>query len=131
MVSAYSRQVIEKVTTTVAIGGGICKITAFQPELGLMRFSASVLILMVAGAGATVWGGDGETRLHGSPDWDRQAAAQYLDDRINLWFERASELTTGDGKTSCISCHTVVPYQLVLLCEVSATLKSSNFLPQQ
>lgn len=44
--------------------------------------------------------------------WDRAAAAQYLDARIDLWFERASELRTGTGKTTCISCHTAVPYLL-------------------
>jgi len=44
--------------------------------------------------------------------WDRVAAAQYLDDRINLWFEKAKEPGPGEGKSSCISCHMVVPYLL-------------------
>jgi squalene-hopene/tetraprenyl-beta-curcumene cyclase len=44
--------------------------------------------------------------------WDRVAAAQYLDDRINLWFERTKEPGSGEGKTTCISCHMVVPYLL-------------------
>jgi hypothetical protein len=50
--------------------------------------------------------------LAGQSDWDRPAAAQYLDDRINLWFGRATQLQTGEGKVTCISCHTVVPYLL-------------------
>ncbi len=46
------------------------------------------------------------------PGWDRDKAAQYLDDRMDLWLARATKLKTGDGKTSCISCHAVVPYLL-------------------
>jgi squalene-hopene/tetraprenyl-beta-curcumene cyclase len=48
----------------------------------------------------------------GQRSWDRVAAAQYLDDRINLWFERTKEPGPGESKTTCISCHMVVPYLL-------------------
>jgi hypothetical protein len=48
----------------------------------------------------------------GQPGWDRDKAAQYLDDRMDLWLAKATKLTTGNGKTSCISCHAVVPYLL-------------------
>src|SRR5215831_14972855 len=44
--------------------------------------------------------------------WDKVAVAKYLDDRIDLWFQRAKKLRTGEQKTSCVSCHTVVPYVL-------------------
>ncbi len=44
--------------------------------------------------------------------WDQQAAAKYLDDRMDLWFDRASKLRTGQGTTACVSCHTTVPYAL-------------------
>src|SRR6266576_2595297 len=44
--------------------------------------------------------------------WNIQAAARYLDDRMDLWFQKATKLRTGQGKTSCVSCHTVVPYAL-------------------
>jgi len=47
-----------------------------------------------------------------SQAWDKQAVAKYLDDRMDLWFEKAKKLRTGDGKTSCVSCHTVVPYAM-------------------
>ncbi len=50
--------------------------------------------------------------LAGQLDWDRPAAAKYLDERIDLWFGRATQLQTGEGKLACISCHTVVPYLL-------------------
>src|SRR5664279_1237291 len=45
-------------------------------------------------------------------DWDQQAAAKYLDDRMDLWFEKATKLRTGPGTTSCASCHNTVPYAL-------------------
>jgi hypothetical protein len=44
--------------------------------------------------------------------WDQQAAAKYLDDRMDLWFDKASKLHTGEVETSCVSCHTTVPYVL-------------------
>jgi squalene-hopene/tetraprenyl-beta-curcumene cyclase len=45
-------------------------------------------------------------------DWDKQAAAKFLDDRMDLWFDKARKLRTGEGTTTCVSCHTVVPYVL-------------------
>jgi len=44
--------------------------------------------------------------------WDKEAAAKYLDDRTDLWFEKARKLQTGQEKTSCVSCHMTVPYAL-------------------
>ncbi len=44
--------------------------------------------------------------------WDPQAAAKYLDDRMDLWFDKARKLRTGQGNTSCASCHNTVPYAL-------------------
>jgi squalene-hopene/tetraprenyl-beta-curcumene cyclase len=45
--------------------------------------------------------------------WDPQAAARYLDERMDLWFAKARTLQTGEGKTTCVSCHITVPYVLV------------------
>jgi squalene-hopene/tetraprenyl-beta-curcumene cyclase len=44
--------------------------------------------------------------------WDKTAAAEYLDNRMDLWFQKARKLRTGQGTTTCVSCHTVVPYAL-------------------
>src|SRR5208337_1298416 len=44
--------------------------------------------------------------------WDKAAAAKYLDDRMDLWFYKARKLRTGQGNTSCASCHNTVPYAL-------------------
>src|SRR5437867_599299 len=44
--------------------------------------------------------------------WNREGAARYLDDRMDAWFANAKKLKTGAGETSCVSCHTAVPYAL-------------------
>jgi squalene-hopene/tetraprenyl-beta-curcumene cyclase len=46
------------------------------------------------------------------PRWDADAAARYLDSRMEIWWSKAKELTTGDGSVRCLSCHTSVPYAL-------------------
>jgi squalene-hopene/tetraprenyl-beta-curcumene cyclase len=77
----------------------------------ILKLSARILLLVAAGRLPLP-----ETSAQGTPGgqvgWDQQAAAQYLDARIDLWFERATDLKTGPAKTTCISCHTVVPYLL-------------------
>jgi len=45
-------------------------------------------------------------------DWNRTAAAAYLDQRMDEWFDRGEQLRTGEGQTTCVSCHTVIPYAL-------------------
>jgi len=47
-----------------------------------------------------------------SEDWDREGAARYLDERMDVWFANAKKLKTGDGETACVSCHTALPYAL-------------------
>src|SRR2546427_11557592 len=44
--------------------------------------------------------------------WSQEAAAKYLDDRMDVWFAQAKKLHTGQGETACISCHTAVTYAL-------------------
>ncbi len=51
------------------------------------------------------------TRSDGSA-WIREAAAEYLDQRMDIWFERGEKLQTGAARTTCVSCHTVIPYAL-------------------
>src|SRR5262245_44976142 len=47
-----------------------------------------------------------------SGDWDREGAARYLDERMDVWFANAKKLKTGEGETACVSCHTALPYAL-------------------
>ena len=44
--------------------------------------------------------------------WNRAAAAAYLDQRMDEWFAKGDKLRTGAGETTCVSCHTVIPYAL-------------------
>src|SRR6267143_2589338 len=57
----------------------------------------------------------GVAQQHAPPEsgsWNREGAAKYLDDRMDVWFAQAKKLHTGQGETACISCHTAVPYAL-------------------
>ena len=45
-----------------------------------------------------------------SPRWDRDAAARYLDGRMDAWWANAKTLKTDGGETRCLSCHTALPY---------------------
>jgi len=44
--------------------------------------------------------------------WNPEGAARYLDERMDAWFANAKKLQTGPGETTCVSCHTTVPYAL-------------------
>lgn len=46
------------------------------------------------------------------PDWDRAAAARYLDARMDQWWAKAKTLRTGTGQAKCLSCHTAIPYAM-------------------
>ena len=81
-----------------------------------MRRATTILLLVLAAgvlhaadqnASATPSGGAAARAA-----WDPAAAAAYLDDRIDMWFANATKLRTGDEKTSCVSCHSALPYAL-------------------
>lgn len=71
-----------------------------------VRMNMSALLLMLACS--TAFAG---TAPEQPTPWQANAA-QYLDDRMDLWFLKSKKLRTGDVPTSCISCHTVAPYAL-------------------
>ncbi len=70
--------------------------------------TSRVLVLLFTGvaclAGALPLGAVEE------PRWDRDAAARYLDGRMDAWWANAKTLRTDGGETRCLSCHTVLPY---------------------
>ena len=73
-----------------------------------MRLSIWILLIATA-AGAAAQ----DVKSNDKPaGWDPEKAARFMDDRMDLWFEKAAKLKTGEGKTTCISCHAVVPYLL-------------------
>src|SRR5947208_6760300 len=67
----------------------------------------SVLLMGLTGSGR---GSQEAAAEHGG--WDREGAAKYLDERMDAWFANAKKRRTGQGETTCVSCHTVVPYAL-------------------
>jgi squalene-hopene/tetraprenyl-beta-curcumene cyclase len=72
-----------------------------------------VAALVVAGTFAAVLAGRGEAPAPpGEGDWDKGAAAAYLDARMDAWWARAKVLKTGDGEARCLSCHTALPYAM-------------------
>jgi squalene-hopene/tetraprenyl-beta-curcumene cyclase len=70
-------------------------------------------------------------------DWDKKKAAEYLDSRAKTWFEFDGGFR-GEGTTrsSCISCHTGLPYILARAelrksnSEVEPTPSEAKFLAQ-
>ena len=44
--------------------------------------------------------------------WDKAAAARYLDARMDVWWQKAKPLESGEVTTKCLSCHTAIPYAL-------------------
>src|SRR5262245_10090755 len=83
---------------------------------------ASRTVLLLAGAACLAgvilpeggWHlpGQGASHLYAveEPRWDRDAAARYLDSRMDVWWENAKTLKTNGGDTRCLSCHTALPY---------------------
>ena len=57
---------------------------------------------------ALAYAGDGDSR-----SWNKDRAAKYLDERGQAWFEfKSAERGERANKSSCVSCHTLVPYAL-------------------
>ena len=60
--------------------------------------------------GAAVVQVSAETQADGPDVWNREAAATYLDGRIDWWMEWPT--AARENGTVCVSCHTAVPYAL-------------------
>jgi len=76
-----------------------------------MRLAITVVVTaLFMGLTASGVGSQEAPAEHGS--WDREGAAKFLDERMDAWFANAKRLRTGQGGTTCVSCHTVIPYAL-------------------
>ncbi len=42
--------------------------------------------------------------------WNQEAAARFLDARMDLWWANAKTLKTNGREARCLSCHTALPY---------------------
>src|SRR5262245_29214487 len=71
-----------------------------------------VLLTGIAINGFTARRGTPRDERAASAGWDREGAAKYLDERMELWFTTAKKLRTGQSETACVSCHTTIPYVL-------------------
>ena len=88
------------------------------------------LWLATVGIGVTAQNPGPFEERKAQPGWDVEKAAQYLDDRMDWRFAKAKPLQTGQGKTACMTCHTVVPYVLARPALRRAT-RVNNPTPQE
>ena len=63
-----------------------------------------------------------------NPGWDAQAAASYLDGRMEWWIGWPS--AQRDHETFCISCHTALPYAMARP-TLRAALSAKDLAPQE
>src|SRR6266571_5127857 len=67
-----------------------------------------VLILIVVLVACPMARADGERK-----GWNLEEARKYLDERQTAWFAFSSaDRGEGETRTSCVSCHTVLPYAM-------------------
>jgi len=66
---------------------------------------AAALLMASLSVGASAPGDDPAA-------WDKAAAARYLDARMDVWWQKAKPLKSGETTTKCLSCHTAIPYAL-------------------
>src|SRR5437773_10895822 len=76
-----------------------------------MRLALTVVVATLL-LGFTARGVDPQESPTGRGGWNREGAAKYLDEQMDTWLARAKQLQTGQGKASCVSCHTSLPYVL-------------------
>ena len=67
---------------------------------------AITVVLAVLLLGFTTRRGAPRDDRAASSAWDREGAAKYLDERMQVWFANGKKLRTGQAETVCISCHT-------------------------
>ena len=75
-----------------------------------MRRSTIVGLTLAACIGSTLLAARRQSAPARSPAWNPRAAAAYLDGRMDWWLTWPT--AQRDHGTSCVSCHTVLPYAL-------------------
>jgi squalene-hopene/tetraprenyl-beta-curcumene cyclase len=77
----------------------------------VMKASWAALVISAAGVAALAIAAAGSQTAHAaSGSWNSQAAAAYLDGRLEWWLQWPN--AGRDHETTCVSCHTVLPYAL-------------------
>jgi len=78
---------------------------------GAVRFLLAFLALLLAGSTtAFVLGNPASAPAPHHAEWNTEAAQRYLDHRMTSWLDWPP--AARDRGTSCVSCHTVLPYAL-------------------
>lgn len=75
-----------------------------------MKPSTAGIVTVAVGLGASLVAARFTHARAPSPSWNTQAAAAYLDGRAEWWLRWPT--AARDHDTSCVSCHTAVPYAL-------------------
>ena len=72
----------------------------------------AVAVALVLGTLGTLAARAAAPEAAADAEWDKAAAARYLDARMDAWWAKAKPLKTGAAETKCLSCHTALPYAL-------------------
>ena len=78
----------------------------------LMKSTAAALLTFATGVVAITLVARSPIVRAASPSWNARAAAGYLDARQEWWQHWPN--AARDHDTQCVSCHTALPYALVL-----------------
>ena len=78
--------------------------------ISILRSASVVIFLVLLGLTGAARRESSQENQAASGGWDREGAAKYLDERMDVWFAKAKKIRTGQVETSCVSCHTTVPY---------------------
>jgi len=100
--------------------------------IAILRFASVCFYVLFLGLA------NGFTARHGTPQdartasggWDREGAAKYLDERMEVWFTTAKKLRTGQSETTCVSCHTTIPYVMARPA-LRGAMKAPTATPQE
>src|SRR5580658_6406411 len=103
-----------------SIGSSLKRTEIMAGRSRIFGFALAAALLCAGGltvcafqGGRVLAAGNNAAKSAGTPaaiDWDRQAAARYLDSRETWWqsWDRAKK----DHGTICVSCHTQAPYAM-------------------
>src|SRR5438128_10319048 len=75
-----------------------------------MKSSRAVLLTFAVCTAATLVAARTPRAYESSPSWNSRAAAAYLDGRLDWWLHWPN--AARDHDTTCVSCHTALPYAL-------------------
>src|SRR5260221_3074965 len=75
-----------------------------------MRFRCIQLVALALMTISTAYAGEPKAKGDAATDWNRSTAAKYLDARQQWWMDWPK--AQRDHDTSCVSCHTVLPYAM-------------------